>query len=131
MHRWTRSLAARLRADRGASTAETAVVMPVVAVLAVVLLIAGLGVSAQLRLEHAARGTARELARGEEAAAATAVGQRIGGDGTVLEISTDGRWVLVTASRTVHAPGGILAGAAWTLEADAAAHREPHLVATP
>lgn len=128
MPRWTRSLAARLRADRGAATAETAIVMPVIALLVAVLLIAGLGVSAQVRLEHAARSAARELARGEDPAAASAVAERVGGEGTVVQISADGDWVLVTTARTLQAPGGVLAGASWEISADAAARREPHLV---
>ena len=33
-----------------------------------------------------------------------------------------------TLTRTLEAPGGSLAGASWTLSADAQARREPHLV---
>src|SRR5690606_35957890 len=71
----------RLRDDRGSATAETAIVLPVVVVMVVVVLLTGAGLGAQLRLEGAARGAARELARGEDPAAAVAVAERIGGGG--------------------------------------------------
>lgn len=122
----------RLREDQGSATAETAIVMPVIAVMAVVLLVLGLALSAQLRLEGAARAAARELARGEEPAVAVAAARRTGGADLAVHLSADGEWAQVQVTRTVRAPGGILQGASWHLEADAVAHLEPQLTgATP
>ncbi|WP_114853559.1 TadE family type IV pilus minor pilin [Brachybacterium sp. YJGR34] len=118
----------RLRGDRGSATAETAIVLPVVVAMVVVVLLCGAGLAGQLRLESAARGAARELARGEDSATAVAVAQRIGGDGTAVEISGSGPWVRVEASRTLQAPAGVLSGASWRLSADAVARQEPHLL---
>src|SRR5699024_8243867 len=114
--------------DRGSATAETAIVLPVVVMMVVVVLVTGAGLGAQLGLESAARGAARELARGEDTAAAAAVALRIGAEGTEVPPSTTGAWVQVDVTRTREAPGGSLAGASWTLSADAQARREPHLV---
>lgn len=118
----------RLRDDRGSATAETAIVLPVVVLMVVVILLTGAGLGAQLRLESAARGAARELARGEESGAATETAQRIAGDGARVEVSGSGVWVRVEVSRALEAPSGWLAGARWELSADAEARREPHLV---
>lgn len=118
----------RLRDDRGSATAETAIVLPVVVVMVVVVLLTGAGLGTQLRLESAARGAARELARGEEASAAIATAQRIGGEGTRVTISAEGAWVSVETSRTLQAPAGPLSGASWSVSADATARREPHLL---
>lgn len=126
MPRSTRS--SLLGDDRGSATAETAIVLPVVVVMVVVLLITGLGLGSQLRLESAARGAARELARGEDTAAAVAVAQRIGGEGTEVTASVSGPWARVEVHRTLSAPAGPLSGARWTLSADAEARREPHLL---
>ena len=114
--------------DRGSATAETAIVLPVVVVMVVVVLLTGAGLGTQIRLESAARGAARELARGEDPAAASAVAQRVGGEGTTVSISTGGEWARVEVSRTLQAPAGPLAGAIWELSADAEARLEPHLL---
>lgn len=118
----------RVRDDRGSATAETAIVLPVVVVMVLVVLVTGMGLATQVRLESAARGAARELARGEEPGAAIAAARRIGGEGTEVRTSVAGPWVQVEVSRTLHAPGGALSGARWELTADAEARREPHLV---
>ena len=126
MPRFPRS--SSLRDDRGSATAETAIVLPVVVVMVVVVLLTGAGLGTQIRLESAARGAARELARGEDPAAASAVAQRVGGEGTTVSISTGGEWARVEVSRTLQAPAGPLAGAIWELSADAEARLEPHLL---
>ncbi|GAA1491330.1 TadE family type IV pilus minor pilin [Brachybacterium sacelli] len=115
--------------DRGSATAETAIVLPVVVVMVLVILLAGVGLGTQVRLESAARGAARELARGEDASAAIAIAQRIGGEGTHVQVSGTGVWVRVDVTRSLEAPTGPLAGAHWELSADAEARREPHLIA--
>lgn len=130
MRRWARS--SRLwREDRGSATAETAIVLPLVVVLAAVLLVVGVGVSAQIRLEHAARGAARELARGEDPAAAIAVARQVAGENVSVGVSEDGAWVTVNATQSLSPPGGLLQDVTWRLQAQATAHREPHLVNAP
>lgn len=118
----------RLRDDRGSATAETAIVLPVVVVMVVVVLLTGAGLGTQLRLESAARGAARELARGEDRGAAADTARRIGGEGTSVRITRDGSWVSVETGRTLRAPSGPLGGAQWELSADASARLEPHLL---
>lgn len=112
--------------DRGSATAETAIVLPVVVMMVVVVLLTGVGLSSQLRLESAARGAARELARGEDPAAAIAVAQQIGGEGTEVTTSVAGPWVRVQVRREAQA--GPLLGARWTLSAEAEARMEPQLL---
>ena len=74
--------------------------LPVVVVMVVVVLLTGAGLASQLRLESAARGAARELARGEETAAAVEVAERIGGEGTAVSVSGSGQWVRVEVTRS-------------------------------
>ena len=118
----------RLRDDRGSATAETAIVLPVVVVMVVVVLLTGAGLASQLRLESAARGAVRELARGEETAVAVEVAERIGGEGTAVSVSGSGQWVRVEVTRTLPAPAGPMSGASWSLSADAEARLEPQLL---
>src|SRR5690625_2590931 len=92
--------------DRGSATAETAIVLPVVVVMVLVVLLTGAGIGSQVRLENAARAAAREMARGEEQSAAVATAQRVGGDGTSVHISGDGTWVQVEVTRTLRAGSG-------------------------
>lgn len=117
-----------LRDDRGSATAETAIVLPVVVAMVLVILIVGAGVGSQVRLESAARGAAREMARGEPESVAVATAQRIAGDSVQVSVSSDGTWVQVQTSRALRAESGLLAGAQWELSADATARREPHLI---
>ena len=118
----------RLRDDRGSATAETAIVLPVVVVMVVLVLLTGAGLGAQLRLESAARGAARELARGEDSSAAVAAAERIGGQGTQVTVAEGGQWVRVEVTRALQAPSGAFAGASWSLSADAEARLEPQLL---
>ena len=123
-----RPRSSRLREDRGSATAETAIVLPVVVAMVAVLLVAGLGIGAQVRLESAARGAAREPARGEDEAAATAVARRPGGEDTAVSIGGDGTWVRVEVTRSYRAEAPLLRGAVWELHADAQARLEPQLL---
>lgn len=118
----------RLREDQGSATAETAIVLPVVAVMVAVLLVTAMGLAAQVRLEGAARAAARELARGEQTSVAVEAARRAGGADLRVEANADGEWAQVRVSRTVQAPSGILGGATWTLTAEASARREPQLI---
>lgn len=123
-----RPWSSRLREDQGSATAETAIVLPVVVAMVAVLLVAGLGIGAQVRLESAARGAARELARGEDPGTAAEIARRLGGEGTTVSIGGDGSWVRVEARRTYRANAPLLGGARWELRADAQAHLEPQLL---
>lgn len=120
----------RLREDRGSATAETAIVLPVVVTMVLVILVGAVALGAQIRLESAARGAARELARGEDVATASAVARRIGGPGTTVDISADGDWVRVGTRRELRIDAPLLGGARFALTADAEARLEPSLTAT-
>ena len=102
--------------------------LPVVGVRGGRVLLTGAGRGSQRRLESAARGAARELARGEDQAVAVAAAERIGGPGTQVAVSGSGEWVRVEVTRTLDAPSGALGGASWALSADAEARLEPQLL---
>lgn len=90
-------------AARGAVTAELAVGLPAVAVLlAAVLTGVAAGVT-QIRVEEAARASAREVMRGEGAAAGAAA-RRIAGSDARISITADGDWWQVRVSSAVDAP---------------------------
>lgn len=109
---------------RGAVTAELALALPTllaVTVGLVWLLAVGVG---QVRTVDAARETARALARGDDRAAAVALGRRIAPDGVTLSVSRDGDRVVVVASGRMAGPGGLfgrLPGAHLSAEAVALA----------
>src|SRR5690625_7501102 len=105
--------------DRGSATAETAIVLPVVVVMVLVVLLTGAGIGGQVRLENAARAAAREMARGEEQSAAGATAQRAGGDGTSVHSSGDVTWARVEATRTLRAGSGVHAGTSGALRVEA------------
>lgn len=108
--------------DRGAVTAELAVLLPVVAVLlAAVLVVAACGVT-QLRCADAARAGARAASLGEDDAAVAAVARRVGGDGVQVTVRRDGEWVTVTVDARVGPGVGV---GSITLRADATARSEP------
>lgn len=90
--------------DDGAVTAEVAVAFPaVVALLAVVLAAASLGLS-QLRIEEAARAGAREVMRGESPAAVGATVRRIAGDQAHIAVQPGHGYDTVTVTTTVDVP---------------------------
>lgn len=101
---------ARRRLERGAATAELALVLPVLVSVTVGLVwLLGVG-AAQLRAVDAARETARAIARGDGEAEAIARGRRVAPPGTRILASTDGGQVIVRVSGRVDGPGGVLAG---------------------
>ena len=97
------------RGERGAVTAELAVALPVL--LAVTAGLAWLLAVAigQVRTVDAARETARALARGDDEAAALAVGRRVAPEGVALVVRRDGDRVVVHASGRMAGPGGLFA----------------------
>ena len=103
------ALTARRSRDRGSVTAETAVLLPVL----LVVLAAAIGVlacvAAQLRCVDAARGAARSAARGDDAPAVRATGQRLAPPGARVVVSTTGDAVEVLVTAQVR-PFGTLLG---------------------
>lgn len=94
--------------ERGAATAELAMVLPLlVAVTWGLGWLLSLGV-AQVRIVDAARETARAAARGDPVSSAVARGREVAPDGTALVVSTGAQEVRVTASTRVAGPGSAL-----------------------
>lgn len=84
--------------QRGSSTAEFAVLLPAVAALLSLALGVGICGTTQVRLEQAARATAREIARGEPPAAALETGHRLAGDTAHISIGAAGPYQRVEVS---------------------------------
>ncbi len=85
----------RSRRDRGQSTVELALVLPVVVMLALAVVQVGLVVRDQIRVVHAAREGARAAAvSAEEQVAAAAVERNGGLSGDRVSVSTRGRGVV-------------------------------------
>lgn len=83
--------------------------------------------AAQVRTVDAAREAARAAARGDDAQAARAAGQRVAPEGVTVAVSSSGGQVVATATGTVAGPGGLfgfLPGAAVHAQAVALAEGE-------
>lgn len=94
-------------AGRGAVTAETAVVLPVLIAVAIGLAwVVSLGV-AHVRVVDAARETARALARDEQPAAALSLGRRVAPQGATISVQERTGTLVVTVSAEVRGPGGL------------------------
>lgn len=111
--------------ERGAVTAEAAVVIPVLLLLTLGMAwLVDLGV-VHARAVDAAREAARVVARGESAADAVALGRRVAGRGSSVGVRTGSGVVSVRVSRTVRGPGGFFAFLpGYTVHAEAWAARE-------
>ncbi|GGO72789.1 TadE family type IV pilus minor pilin [Nocardioides deserti] len=97
----------RGRDERGAATAELALVLPaLVAVTAGLVWLLAVG-AAQVRVVDAARETARAAARGDDDGAAVARGERVAPPGSTVALSRSGGEVVVEASGRVDGPGGL------------------------
>ena len=97
------------RDERGAVTAELALVLPLLLAVTAGLvwfLVVGLG---QVRATDAAREAARALARGEDRATAVDLATRIGPPGSRVTVAGDGALVEVTVTARIDGPGGVLA----------------------
>jgi hypothetical protein len=102
-------MTARARAERGAATAELAMVLPLLVAVAIGLVwLLAVG-AAQVRAVDAARETARALARGEDAAAAVDRGLRVATAGSRISVSRGAGEVRVTVTGRVEGPGGLFA----------------------
>lgn len=112
------------RDERGAVTAEAALVMPVLAAVTLALVwMLGLAV-AQVRVTDAAREAARAVARGDPVEEATALAHTAA-PGAEVHIDTGGQRVRVHVIRTVRPPGDLLGHLATTsVEATAEALAE-------
>jgi Flp pilus assembly protein TadG len=93
--------------ERGAVTAETVMVLPMLlAVTAGMMWLLAVG-GGQLRMVDAARETARAVARGDDQGAAIALGSRIAPEGTHIVVVRSGDRVTVRAVGEVQGPGGL------------------------
>lgn len=111
-----------LRAERGASTAEFAILLPsVILVLALLVNAAGIGIQ-QVRLQDAAGVAVRELARGEDPATVTSTVHRIAGSSATVSTGASGDWASVSVSAPPPGPVGWMNW--WTLEAKATAPQQ-------
>ena len=97
----------RRRDQRGAATAELAMVLPLLlaATIGMVWLLA-VG-AAQVRAIDAARETARAVARGEDVASARARGERVAPPASSVRVHTVGGEVRATVVGSVEGPGGL------------------------
>jgi Flp pilus assembly protein TadG len=94
--------------DRGAATAEAALVLPLLVVLTLALVWLLSLATAQVRLVDAARETARAVARGDPDAAAIERAH-VAAPGSTVTLTRTGQDVTVSVTATVRGPGGLLA----------------------
>ncbi len=102
-----------LRGERGAVTAELALVLPAVVMVLLVCCTLGAAVLGQVRCADAARAAARAAAIGEPVTVVAAVARDLAGADAEVSVDVDGSWVEVVVVRPVAA--GVLG--AGTLEA--------------
>jgi Flp pilus assembly protein TadG len=116
----------RRRGQRGAVTAEAAVVIPVLLALALgATWFVALAVT-KVRVVDAAREVARVAARGDADTEAVAHGRRVAPAGTRFTVRRAAGEVVVDARVAVTGPGGLLAFLpAVTVESEAVAAEEP------
>ncbi|MGW2253537.1 TadE family type IV pilus minor pilin [Kitasatospora sp. NPDC001660] len=116
----------RVRGDAGFVTAETAVAMPALVLLAVLLIWGVLAAAAQIRCVDAARAGARAAARGEVGAAEVA--REAAPPGAQVEVALAADTVRVTVEAPCGAPGRLAGLLSVRLSAAAVAAREDTLV---
>lgn len=96
------------RGERGAVTAEAAMVLPaMVAVTAALVWVLSL-VLGQVRVVDAAREGARVAARGDGEAAAVAAARRVAPSGATVSVVRSGDTVTVTVTARLDGPGGVV-----------------------
>lgn len=112
--------------ETGAVTAEAALVIPMLCLVAVGLSwVVSIGV-AHARVVDAAREAARVVARGESTQAASALAGRVGPAGTRTVVSVAGGTVVATVTAPVPGPGGLFGFLPpMHVRAEAVAAREP------
>ena len=107
-------------------TAETVMVLPVLAAVALGLVWLLSLAATQVRVVDAARETARAAARDEAPGSAAALGRRVAPDGARITVHEDADTVVVRVRSEVRGPGGLfgfLPGV--DVQAEAVAAREP------
>jgi len=114
------------RREDGAVTAETAVVLPLIAIFTVSMAwLVTVGLT-QVRALDAARETARAAARSDGAGAAEALGRRVAPDGSSISVGRHDGVVVVRVSSPVRGPAGLFGDwAAIRVQAEAVAAQEP------
>lgn len=121
--RWARS-------DRGQATAETAVVLPSLVLLTVMLLWGLLAVGAHIQCVDAARAGARAAARAEPWPQVTEAARHVAPAGARIETRREGRYVHVRVTSGGIGPGKL----AVQLSAEAVAQTErdgPYVLSSP
>ena len=99
----------RRRSETGAVTAEAALGIGLLSLVAIGLAwIVCLGVVA-VRAQDAAREAVRALTRGDDQVAADSLAKQVATAGSTVVTSTDGRLTRVTVRSPVRGPGGIFA----------------------
>lgn len=98
----------RRRGERGAATAELALVLPLLVSVTIGLVwLLAVG-AAQVRAVDAARETARAVARGDDVAEAVARGSAVAPPGSRVTVERAGGEVRVVVTGEVAVPGGVL-----------------------
>ena len=121
-----RGTGARLQGQRGAVTAETVMVLPLLVAVALGLAWLLALVATQVRVVDAAREVARAGARDESTTHALALGRRVAPDGSVVLLEQSGGNVVATVRSRVRGPGGLLSFLpAVEVESRAVAAKEP------
>lgn len=111
----------RARSDGGFTTAETAVALPSLVLVALMLAWVLALVTAQLQCVDAARAGARAVSRGESTAASEAAALSAAPDGAVVEIRRTGDFIEVRVSADIRPAGGLV-GFLPTATVDGVAH---------
>ena len=115
------------RSERGAASAELAMVLPLLVAVTIGLVwLLAVG-AAQVRAVDAAREAARAVARGEDPAAAIARAEEVAPAGSRVSVHDDGGRVTAAVVGRVEGPGGIfgwLPGARVSAEAVAASEEQ-------
>ncbi|MET9613020.1 TadE family type IV pilus minor pilin [Kitasatospora indigofera] len=114
--------------DAGFATAETAVVLPALVLLAAMLVWGVVAAAAQIRCVDAARVGARAAARGDTDAVALA--RSAAPPGAEVRLVTEGESVRVTVAAHCPGPGGLAAVLSVRLGATAVSAREDTLTGT-
>lgn len=97
------------RCERGAATAELALVLPLLVAVTIGLVwLLAVG-SAQVRAVDAARETARAVARGDSVSEAVARGAQVAPPGSRVSVHDDGGRVTAVVVGRVSGPGGLFA----------------------
>lgn len=112
------------RDQRGAATAELAMVLPMLLAVTVGLVwLLAVG-AAQVRAVDAARETARAVARGDDLGTAVARGEEVAPPGSRVRVETGGGEVRVRVTGRVPGPGGLFDVPHAAISAEAVAVQE-------